>query len=222
MPYENSIGGGITDTLDAFQAHQVTVYAEAMIVVQQNLLSNSLAPEITHIYSKPQIFSQCHRWLQKMFPEAVLVPMLSSSEAVSHVADEAGAAAIGTLLAGEIYGVKPLFEQIQDKANNITRFLVLSSERAKPTGDDKTTIMFVTAHKPGALVDVLSDFRGRGVNLSHIDKRPSGRENWEYTFFIDCDVHQDDENMAAAIGEASAHCVSLKVLGSYPRAQSTL
>jgi chorismate mutase/prephenate dehydratase len=99
---------------------------------------------------------------------------------------------------------------------------VLSREAALPSGDDKTTIMFVTAHKPGALVDVLNVMRDAGINLSHIDKRPSGKTNWEYTFFIDCDRHRDDETMVGAIDAATDHCVSLKVLGSYPRAERIL
>jgi chorismate mutase/prephenate dehydratase len=125
-------------------------------------------------------------------------------------------------LAGEIYGVQRLYERIQDHPNNITRFLVIGTQSALPTGQDKTTLMFVTAHKPGALVDVLAVFRDRQINLSHIDKRPSGRENWEYTFFIDCEAHRDEENMRAAIEEAKAHCLSLRVLGSYPRATRVL
>ena len=222
VPYENSIGGGITDTLDAFQLFDVTIYAEALIDVSQTLLTNCQPNEIERIYSKPQIFSQCRQWLSKHYPEAELISMASSSAAVRHTANEANAAAIGSELAGEIYGVKPLFEHIEDKPNNVTRFLIIATEAALPTGEDKTSIMFVTAHKPGALVDVLGVFRDASINLSHIDKRPSGRSNWEYTFFIDCDAHRGDENMAAAIEEAHSHCVSLKVLGSYPRAQRIL
>ena len=222
VPYENSIGGGITDTLDAFQLFDVTIYAEALIDVSQTLLANCQPNEIERIYSKPQIFSQCRQWLSKHYPEAELISMASSSAAVRHTANERNAAAIGSELAGEIYGVKPLFEHIEDKPNNVTRFLIIATEAALPTGEDKTSIMFVTAHKPGALVDVLGVFRDASINLSHIDKRPSGRSNWEYTFFIDCDAHRSDENMAAAIEEAHSHCVSLKVLGSYPRAQRIL
>lgn len=221
-PYENSIGGGITDTLDAFQEHKVTVYAEALIEVAQTLLANCQPNEIQRIYSKPQIFSQCRRWLGRQYPDAELVPMASSSTAVRHAADEPHAAAIGSRLAGTIYGVKPLFESIQDKPNNITRFLIIGQDAALPSGDDKTSIMFVTAHKPGALVDVLGVFRDAGINLSHIEKRPSGRTNWEYTFFIDCDAHHTESHMKAAIEEAGSHCVSLAVLGSYPRAQAVL
>lgn len=222
VPYENSIGGGITDTLDAFQCHEVKIYAEALIDVRQTLLANCPPGEIRRIYSKPPIFGQCRRWLGRHYPDAELIPTVSSSRAVQQAAEEEGAAAIGSTLAGELYGVKPLFEQIQDKANNITRFLIIGKEAAEPTGDDKTSVMFVTVHKPGALVDVLAVFRDAQINLSHIEKRPSGRTNWEYTFFIDCDRHQRDAAMASAIEKAQSHCLSLKVLGSYPRAQRIL
>lgn len=222
VPYENSIGGGITDTLDAFQQHEVTIYAEALIEVAQTLLSNVPPNEIERICSKPQVFSQCRRWLAKHYPDAELIPTTSTSAAVQRAAKEPGSAAIGSSLAGEIYGVKPLFEHIEDKANNITRFLIIGREEALPTGDDKSTMMFTTAHKPGALVDVLTVFRDAGVNLSHIDKRPSGKVNWEYTFFIDGDRHRTEPVMVAAIEEARRHCLLLRVLGSYPRAERVL
>ncbi|MBX3374804.1 MAG: prephenate dehydratase [Phycisphaeraceae bacterium] len=222
VPYENSIGGGITDTLDAFQAFRVTVCAEALLAVRQTFLSNHPPGEIDRIYSKPQVFSQCRKWLARMYERAELVPATSTSEAVRLAAGTPRAAAIGSPLAGEIYGVKPLFDHIEDNPHNVTRFLVIGREPAKPTGDDRTSIMFVTAHRPGALVDVLAAFRDAGVNLSHIEKRPSGRTNWEYTFFIDCDAHREDAAMTRATAAARAHCARLEVLGSYPRAQSIL
>ncbi|MHC4415331.1 MAG: prephenate dehydratase [Planctomycetota bacterium] len=222
IPYENSIGGSITDTLDALGEHEVTICAEALIEVSQTLLSNCAPDEIERIYSKRQVFGQCRRWLSRQYPDVALVPTESSAEAVQRAAAEPNSAAIGSTLAGELYGVKPLFEHVQDKSNNITRFLIVGREESLPTGDDKTTIMFVTADKPGALVDVLAVFRDADLNLSHIDKRPSGRTNWEYTFFIDCEAHRSDSKMAAALEEARGHCVSLKVLGAYPRARRIL
>ena len=118
--------------------------------------------------------------------------------------------------------VTVLFDGVQDKPNNVTRFLVIAMQEALPTGNDKTTISFVTTHEPGPLVDVLAVFRDAGINLSHIDKRPSGRENWEYTFFVDVLAHRDAEAMQLAIEKAREHCVSLRVVGSYPRAQNVL
>jgi chorismate mutase/prephenate dehydratase len=222
VPYENSIGGTVTDTLDAFQAHRVTIYAEALIEVNQSLMAVCPPESIRRIYSKPQAFSQCRRWLSTHFPDAERLAESSTSAAVQRAASEPGSAAIGSGLAGELYGVPALFERIQDKADNITRFLVIGRDEAKPTGSDKTSIMFVTAHKPGALVDVLAAFRDAAINLSHIEKRPSGRTNWEYTFFIDAEGHRDDSRLRAAIELARSHCVSLTVLGSYPRAERIL
>ena len=222
VPYENSIGGGITDTLDAFQRHEVTVYAEALIAVEHKLLANCAPNAITRIYSKPQVFSQCRAWLGKQYPDAELIPTPSSSAAVRTAAAEPDAAAIGSALAGSLYGMNVLFEEIEDNANNVTRFLVIGREAARPTGRDRTSLMFVTAHKPGALVDVLGVFRDADINLSHIEKRPSGRTNWEYTFFIDCEAHLEDDTMARALDDARAHCLSLKVLGSYPQAARVL
>jgi chorismate mutase/prephenate dehydratase len=222
VPYENSIGGSITDTLDALTEHEVTIYAEALIEVAQALLANCGPADIKRIYSKRDVFSQCRVWLNRQYPDAELVATESTAAAVQRAVGEPEAAAIGSALAGELYGVNRLFEQIQDKPNNITRFLVVGREDALPTGNDKTTLLFVTADKPGALVDVLAVFRDAQVNLSHIEKRPSGRTNWEYTFFIDCEGHHSDAKMATALAEARSHCVSLKVLGSYPRAQRIL
>ena len=222
VPYENSIGGSVTDTLDVFREHEVTIYAEALIEVSQSLLANCPPDEIQRIFSRRQAFGQCRRWLSRQFPDAELMETESTAAAVKRAATEPQSAAIGSTLAGKIYGVKLLFEHVEDKPNNVTRFLVIGREAALPSGDDKTTMMFVTADKPGALVDVLAVFRDADINLSHIDKRPSGRTNWEYTFFIDCAGHCHDPNMAAAIEAAHRHCVSLKVLGSYPRAQRIL
>ncbi len=222
VPYENSTGGGITDTLDAFQEHDVRVYAESLIEVSQNLLANCAPGEIERIYSKPQVFTQCRQWLAKQYPDAELIAETSSAAAAIRAAGEPGAAAIGSLLAAQLYDVAPLFEGIQDYRNNITRFLVIAREEARPAGDDKTTLMFVTANKPGALVDVLNVFRDAGINLTHIDKRPSRRENWEYTFFIDCEAHRTQPVMMQALADAGRHCLSLKVLGSYPKAKQIL
>ncbi|MHC4991737.1 MAG: prephenate dehydratase [Planctomycetota bacterium] len=222
VPYENSIGGGIADTLDCFLEFKVTIYAEALIDVRQTLLANCAPESIEKVYSKPEVFAQCRHWLASHLPTASLVPMSSSAAAVRHAAQEENAAAIGSELAGSIYGVNTLFDSIQDKPENITRFLVIAREKAEPSSDDKTTIMFVTADKPGALVDVLTVFREAEINLTHIDKRPSRRTNWQYTFFVDCEGHQSDPKMASAIEEAGAHCLSLSVLGSYPRAQRIL
>ncbi len=231
VPIENSTGGGIVETLDAFKDHResgVTIYAEVLVTIRHHLFAGCAPDEVKRIYSKHEIFSQCRKWLASQFPSVELVPAPSSSRAVAmarqdHDRDpKSGSAAIGSLLAGQLNGLEPLFEDVEDNPNNITRFFVLAKQAAQPSGDDKTSIMFTTADKPGALVGVLSVFDRAGVNLTHIDKRPSGRENWHYTFFIDAQGHRGDAAVQFAIRESAAHCREVTVLGSYPRAKRIL
>lgn len=229
-PIENSIGGGIVETLDALQdaRGEVTIGAEVLLEVHHALLAACEPRNVRRIYSKPEVFSQCRRWLATQFPQAELIPAASSSRAVQTAVSESesdascGSAAIASVLAGQIYGLDVLFERIEDNPNNITRFVIVGRQPSRPTGDDKTSIMFNTVDKPGALVDVLAVFRDAGVNLSHIDKRPSGRFNWQYTFFIDAQGHREDAPLARAVEGARAHCSDLIVLGSYPRATRIL
>jgi chorismate mutase/prephenate dehydratase len=234
VPIENSTGGGIVETLDAFarNAGHVSVYAEVQIAIHHALLANCPPAEVRRIYSKPEVFQQCRNWLSQQLPRAELIPAASSSRAAQIAAEENEKAisightpatgAIGTTLAGEMYGLKTLFPRIEDNPNNITRFLVLSREKAKRTGDDKTSVMFTTEDRPGALVEVLGVFHTAGINLSHLDKRPSGRENWTYTFFADAVGHESDDAMRAALARVRAHCKDMAVLGSYPRSRRIL
>ncbi|MCE9619079.1 MAG: prephenate dehydratase [Planctomycetes bacterium] len=222
VPYENAIGGGIVETLDAFQDHEVRICAEAMVLVNQCLLSVGSPAEVKRICSRGEVFAQCRKWIAQRFPGAKLVPVASTAAAAMEAANDPSTAAIGSSMAGQMFGLNALFEGIEDHHNNITRFLVLGRESAKPTGEDRTTIMFATANRPGALVDVLDSFRKHGVNLSHIDKRPSGQENWTYTFFIDADAHESDAALQAALATAKPSVSTMRVLGSYPRATRTL
>src|SRR5690606_5670377 len=159
---------------------------------------------------------------------AELVPAASSSRAVQTARElldrnpECGAAAIASLLAGKLHGLHPLYESIEDDPNNITRFLVLSKHDALPSGDDKTSMIFQTADKPGALAHVLTAFERAGVNLTHIDRRPSTRETWTHVFYVEAQGHRSDTRLAEALDAAAAHCIEFRVLGSYPRATRML
>ena len=234
VPIENSIGGGITETLDALakNAGHVWVYAEAQIAIKHMLLTNCKPHDVRRIHSKPEVFAQCRNWLTTQYPNAALLPDASTSQAVQtaikenklavEIGAEPGSAAIASELAGELYGLPVLFSNIADNPDNITRFYIISKEKALASGDDKTSIMFATEDKPGALVEVLQAFHSEGVNLSHIDKRPSGRENWSYAFYIDALGHSSDDSMQRALAKAKGHCKELHVLGSYPRSKRIL
>lgn len=226
VPIENSTGGGIAETLDAFRdaASEVEVYAEIAIAIRHNLLADCEPKDVQRIYSKPEVFAQCRGWLSTQYPRAELVAAASSSQAVldAQADGRPGNAAIASVLAAQLYGMPVLFRSIEDNPNNITRFFVIARTPAEPSGDDKTSVMFATSHEPGALVEALRAFSERGINLTHIDKRPSGRENWSYTFFLDAQGHRTEPNMAEALEAARAHCQELFILGSYPRAKRIL
>jgi chorismate mutase/prephenate dehydratase len=154
-PIENTTGGGVIETLDALIDSDVKICAEALMAIHHSLLANCPLDKIEKIYSKPEVFAQCRNWLSATFKEAQTIPVASSAKAAQTAADEPKAAAIGSSVAAELYGLRVVCENIEDNTNNITRFLVISREDAKPTGEDKTAILFSTAHKAGALADVL-------------------------------------------------------------------
>ncbi|MDY7011218.1 MAG: prephenate dehydratase [Planctomycetota bacterium] len=218
VPIENSIGGGVIDTMDAFAENAVQIVAEVLIEVHHNLLANCSPDEITMIASKPEIFAQCRNWLSRSLHKVDLIPVASSAKAAEMASQQHCMAAIGSILAAELYDLKIVFANIEDNVANTTRFFVIGKGQPKPTGNDKTVLMFTTLHKAGALVEVLNVLGKFGINMTNIDTRPSKRQNWEYYFFIDCEGHIDEANMKQAIEEAQKHCLEMHVLGSFPKA----
>ena len=124
--------------------------------------------------------------------------------------------AIGTRLASEMYHCPVLESNIQDSRTNKTRFFILSHESQKPSGQNKTSIVFLCQDKPGALVEALKVFKKYGINLTKIESRPSKRQNWEYSFFVDFMGHVHDEKVAKTLHELKKSTFHIKILGSYP------
>ena len=222
VPIENSIGGGVIETLDALIDSDVRVCSEVLMAVHHNLLANCSLEEIEKIYSKPEVFVQCRNWLSATFKQAQTISVASTAKAAQMAASESNTAAIGSRVAAELYGLGIVCENIEDITNNITRFLVAGREDAKPTGEDKTAVLFSTAHKAGALADVLDVFKQYGINLTNIESRPSKKRQWEYYFFADFVGHRTEENVQKGLEEARKHCLELSVLGSFPRATQLL
>ena len=230
VPIENSMGGGSGETMDAFARHHhlLNVYAEVQLEVNRCLVANCQPKEVRRIHTSAVGAGLCRNWLATQYPQVERVPAANSAAAVIAASKDArenpdaGVAAVGSLLAGEIHGLRAIFEHIEDQPNNITRFLILSKQQANISGEDKTSIMFTTEDKPGALVNVLGVFDDAKINLTHIDKRPSGRVNWEYKFFIDAIGHKDNAEFNKAVEQASALCKEMTVLGSYPRSKRVL
>ena len=221
-PVENTMGGGVIETLDALIDSNVKICAEVLMAIHHNLMSRCSLEEVEKIYSKPEVFAQCRNWLSATFKGAQTIPVASTAKAAQLAADEPKTAAIGSSIAAELYGLRIICENIEDNANNVTRFLVISREDAKPTGEDKTAILFSTAHKAGALADVLDVIKQYGINLTNIESRPSRKRQWEYYFFVDLLGHRTDKHIQEGLEESRKHCLQLSILGSFPRATELL
>jgi len=221
-PVENTMGGGVIETLDALIDSDVRVCAEVLMAIHHSLLANCPLDEIEKIYSKPEVFAQCRKWLSDTFKQAQTIPVASTAKAAQMAAAEPRAAAIGSRIAAELYGLGIACENIEDMANNVTRFLIISKQDAKPTGEDKTAILFSTAHKAGALADVLDVFKRFDVNLTNIESRPSRKRQWEYYFFVDFLGHRTEQHVKGCLDEARKDCLQLSVLGSFPRAMELI
>lgn len=223
VPVEtNSTGGIVLETLDAFPTHEVTVCNEIHRAIHHNLMACCGLDEIERVYSKLEAFKQCQKWLAETGFASRIVGAPSTSDAAERAAKEPGTAAIGSALAAKLYDLSILAANIEDNPNNATRFFVLGREPAKPTGDDRTSLMLVTAHKAGALVDVLLVFQRLGINMTMITSRPSAKTDMEYNFFVDLDGHTEDASLQAALKEAKTHCRTLRVLGSYPKSREVV
>ncbi|MFC1793295.1 prephenate dehydratase [Planctomycetota bacterium] len=221
-PVENTMGGGVIETLDALIDSDVKVCAEVLMAIHHNLLGNCSLEQVEKIYSKPEVFVQCRNWLSATFKGTQTIPVASTARAAQLAAEEPKAAAIGSSIAAELYGLRKICENIEDIANNVTRFLVISREDAKPTDEDKTTILFSTAHKAGALSEVLDIFKRYGINMTNIESRPSRKRQWEYYFFVDFLGHRTEKHILEGLEESRKHCLQLSVLGSFPRATELL
>jgi chorismate mutase/prephenate dehydratase len=217
VPIENSVEGAVNHTLDVFVDSELKICAQILLRIENNFLSNESREKIKRIYSHPQVFGQCRKWLQLHAHELELIEVSSTAKAAALAAREVGAAALAGAMAGEIYGLATVEKSVQDSANSTTRFLVVSHHTCPPTGRDKTSLMFCVQDRVGALYHAIEPFNRLKLSMSKIESRPSKRKNWEYFFFVDIEGHFEDEVVKEAIGELEKHCTFVKVLGSYPR-----
>jgi chorismate mutase/prephenate dehydratase len=186
--------------------------------IEHCLISQSPLEEINEVRSKDQALGQCREWLRTNLPDAEVVDLVSTAEAVRLAKETKGIAAVASALSAQRYGVKIQARGIQDREDNVTRFLVIGKTQAKPLGDgrDKTSLVISLRDEVGALEKTLQAFAKRGINLSKIESRPSRKKAWDYYFFIDLIGHYEDEAVQAAVQDLKGHCPLVKWLGSYP------
>ncbi len=218
VPVENSTEGAVNYTLDMFLDSTVKICAEINMRIHHHLVGNCPLSKVKKLYSHGMVFGQCRSWLQEHLPSVEIVTTASTTRAAELAKEEPGTAAISSKLAAELYKVDIIAENIEEHAGNTTRFLVISRQEPQPTGDDKTSICFAIKDRIGALYDCLLPFKDTGITLTMIESRPSKRRNWEYFFFLDFLGHRNDERSIETLDKLEEMCQSLRILGSYPRA----
>jgi chorismate mutase/prephenate dehydratase len=218
VPVENSTEGVVTHTLDMFIDCDLIITAEIMLEIHHFLLSRETRlDKIKKVYSHPQALAQCQKWLEDNIRDVSLVETESTAYAVELARKEHFSAAIGSEVSAGLYDMNILASNIEDFKENVTRFLVIGADEAKPSGDDKTSIMFSIKDRVGALHDMLVPFKKYNINLTRIESRPTKKKAWEYIFFVDFLGHKDEDNVKSALRMLEKNCAFLKILGSYPK-----
>ncbi len=219
VPVENSTEGVVSHTLDMFIDSELKVCGEVEIPIHHHLANQSQdVSKIRHIYSHQQSFAQCRRWLNQNLPGIERIPVSSNAEAARLAREEADAAAICGLPAVEIFDLKICHENIEDMADNTTRFVIIGRHDVDPSGNDKTSLLVSTKNVPGALLGLLQPLADNGISMNKIESRPAQGRKWAYVFFIDIDGHQQDEDVIRALDTLRQQSALFKILGSYPRA----
>jgi prephenate dehydratase len=225
VPFENSIEGSVRGTLDAlaFEADTVTIVGEHDYAVRAHLIGRGPIElgEVEAVLSHQQPLAQCARFLREQLAGVELRSVSSTAAAVRMVAESVRPwAAIGSRAAAELYDCAILREGIQDEADNVTRFVWIAPEGTEPAGGEtwKTSLVFseLGEDHPGALVNALSEFSSREINLSRIESRPLRSGLGRYMFFCDLEGAEDDDLVAAAISALRGKAESVRILGSYP------
>jgi chorismate mutase/prephenate dehydratase len=220
VPLENSTNGSIADTLDMFtRMPHLLICSEVRLPIHHNLLSNVEQQRINRVYSHPQALAQCRTWLSKNMPHALLKEVSSTAVAADLAHQEQGAAAVASKQAAVTYGLRVLFENIEDSPYNETRFAVVGHQKSPRTGHDKTAVMFRIPHSAGSLVEALDVFKQSKINLTWIEAFPTRTAKAEYIFFVDFDGHLEDAKVSKALKALQERCEEVSLLGSFPAAE---
>jgi prephenate dehydratase len=230
VPIENSLEGGVAATLDALagDADNVRIVREVVYPIHHQLIASGPIEltAIERVLSHPQAIGQCTEFLRERLGHAEIAGATSTAEAVRTVGESGRPwAAIGSRLAADLYGGSVIAERVEDRADNVTRFVWLAhSDRTQPAaaGPAKTSIVFwgFNDASPGALVSVLRELSDREINLTKIESRPRRVRLGHYMFFADLEGGLAEPHIAEALRALGERVETLKVLGSYPAAPS--
>jgi chorismate mutase/prephenate dehydratase len=221
VPIENSSEGTVNHTLDMFLTSALKICGEVELRINHHLMGKmSGIDAVKRVCAHPQALAQCRAWLDDQLPDVERAAVSSNAEGARRARDERGTAAIASRAAAEIYGLTLLANDIEDRQDNTTRFLVVGRKLFSASGVDRTTLLVSGADTddPGALFRLLEPLAEHRVNMTRIESRPSRKRKWDYVFFIDVEGHVSDPPVATALAALEKRASLFKVLGSYPRA----
>lgn len=217
VPLENSLQGTVGTTLDCLLSHPVHIQAEVYYRVSHCLLSRATQlAGVRKVVSHVKALEQCSAWLAATLPTATLTPVESTAAAARMAAEDDTVAAVGHKRLADIHGLDITAARIEDAPDNWTRFLVIAPVAVEDEANEKTSVVFTTPDKPGALGSILDVLARHSVNVSKLESRPLAGEKWKYCFFADLDVDLSHRRYAPMLKELAAHSLTLKNLGSYP------
>jgi len=223
VPVESSVEGIVTATVDDLaNGKDLLIAAETQLEIEFALLARAgtTLGDVKTVGGHPQAQPQCRRWLTANLPSYEWVPQPSNAEAARQVAEGHLDAALAGAFAAVKYELQVLAPDVHDRSNAVTRFIAVvpPGELPAPTGADRTSLAaFLREDHPGALMEILTEFAVRGVNLSTIQSRPTGAGLGNYFFFIDCEGHIDDTRVGEAMVGLRRVCAEVRFFGSYPR-----
>lgn len=222
VPIENSTEGSVNNTLDMFLTSPLKIAGEIELRIEQHLMARQKGlDKIERICAHEQSLAQCRGWIRENLPHVELVGMSSNAAGARRARDEDGTAAIGPEVAADVYELDILVNNIEDRPDNATRFLVIGRKLLAASGDDKTTLLISTsdtAGGAGVLHQLLQPLATHGVSMTRIESRPSRRKNWDYVFFLDIEGHAEQPPVSDALAELERDASLFKVLGAYPKA----
>lgn len=218
LPIENSTAGSVTKVYDLMIRHNFSIVRTFRLKIDHNLLANPGAAlsDIKTVYSHEQAISQCSDFLHSL-PGVNVVPVENTALASEMVAKSGSkeVAALSSRSCAELYGLQCLAASVQDKGNNRTRFICISKNLEIYPGADKTSIMMVTPHKPGALYKVLARLYTLGINVTKLESRPIPDREFEFMFYFDLETSIYSEEYVQLMCELDELCEEFKYLGSY-------
>jgi prephenate dehydratase len=223
VPLENSHAGSINESYDLLVRHGLTIVAETIVRISHCLMApkGTAIEDVKVVYSHSQALDQCEEFLDPLGVKCVAVHDTAGAARLVAESGEEGAAAIASAEAATLYGLELLAADVEDRADNSTKFVAVCRGGSLRFGPpEKTSIVFACANVPGALYKCLREFADRQVNLSKIESRPSRAKAWQYYFYLDFDTPAHDPAAQEAMAALSAHTAFLRLLGSYPRAKT--